>query len=131
MTSLTVELEMLLWSSLLYFLQIMLPAVAVDAKEGVAFGLGNRDNTPTTTGWVARAERAYSNMAQSLLPFACLVLIAQSSGNTGTASAMGATLFFFSRLVYAFLYTAGITVVRSLVWFGGIVGMGMIIYQIV
>jgi uncharacterized MAPEG superfamily protein len=131
MTSLPIELEMLLWSSVLYFLQIMLPAVAVDAKEGAAFGLSNRDNTPTTTGWVARAERAYRNMAESLLPFACLVLIAQSSGSTGETSAMGATVFFFSRLIYAFLYPAGITVVRSLAWFGGIVGMGMIVYQLV
>ena len=130
MTSLPIELEMLLWSSVLYFLQIMLPALAVDVKEGAAFGLGNRDNTPTTTGWVARAERAYRNMAESLLPFACLVLIVQSSGSTGETSAMGATVFFFSRLVYAFLYPAGVKVIRSLVWFSGIVGMGMIIYQI-
>ena len=131
MTSLPIELEMLLWSSVLYFLQVMLPATAIDVKEGAAFGFSNRDNTPAASGWVARAERAYSNMAESLLPFACLVLIAHSSGNTGETSAMGATLFFFSRLVYAFLYTAGITVVRSLAWFGGIIGMGMIIYQIV
>jgi uncharacterized MAPEG superfamily protein len=131
MTSLPIELEMLLWSSVLYFLQIMLPAMAVDAKEGAAFGLSNRDNTPITTGWVARSERAYRNMAENLLPFACLVLIAQSSGNTGETSAMGATVFFFSRLAYAFLYSAGITVVRSLAWFCGIIGMGMIVYQIV
>lgn len=130
MTSLPIELEMLLWSTILYFVQVMLPAAAIDAREGVAFGLGNREATPSSSAWVSRAERAFRNMAESLLPFACLVLIAQSSSNTGEISAIGATVFFFSRLVYAVLYPAGIKVFRSLAWFGGIVGMGMIVYQI-
>lgn len=130
MTSLPIELEMLLWSAILYFVQVMLPAAAVDAKEGVAFGLSNRDQAPTPVAWVGRAERAFQNMAESLLPFACVVMVAVSSGNIGTTSAMGATLFFFSRLAYAVLYPAGITVVRSLAWFGGIIGTGMIVFQI-
>ena len=131
MTSLPIELEMLLWSAVLYFIQVLLPSTAIDAKEGVAYGLSNRDTAITNSPWVARSERAFRNMAESLLPFACLVLVAHSSGHTGEASAIGATVFFFSRLAYAVLYPAGITVLRSLAWFGGIVGMGMIIYQIV
>lgn len=130
MTSLPVELEMLLWSAILYLVQILLPAVAVDIREGVAFGLSNREIKPTSSAWVGRAERAFQNMAESLLPFACLVLIAQASGNTGESSAMGAIVFFYSRLIYAVLYPAGITVFRSLAWGGGIAGMGMIVYQI-
>ena len=131
MTSLPTELEMLLWSALLYMAQVLLPAAAVDAKEGVAFGLSNRETLPSTGAWVARAERAFRNMQESLLPFACLVLVAHTSGSTGEISAMGATVFFFSRLLYAVLYPAGITVFRSLAWFGGIVGIGMIVYQII
>ena len=131
MTSLPTELEMLLWAAILYVIQVLLPAMAVDAKEGVAFGLSNRETAPAISAWVARAERAVRNMAESLLPFACLVLVAQTSGSTGEASAMGATVFFFSRLLYAVLYPAGITVFRSLAWFGGIIGMGMIFFQII
>ncbi len=130
MTSLPIELEMLLWSAILYFVQVMLPAIAVDAKEGVAFGLSNREITPDSSAWVGRAERAFKNMTQSLLPFACLVLVAQASGNTGETSAMGAMVFFFSRLVYAVLYPMGVTGFRSLFWFGGIIGMGMIVFQV-
>jgi len=129
-TSLPIELEMLLWSAILYFVQIMLPAAAVDIKEGAAFGISNRETAPVNSVWVNRAERAYSNMAENLLPFACLVMVAVSSGNTGETSAMGAAVFFFSRLAYAVLYPAGITPFRSLAWFGGLIGMGMIIYQI-
>ncbi len=130
MTSLPIELEMLLWSAILYFVQIMLPAGAVDVKEGAAFGVSNRENAPDNSVWVDRAERAYRNMAESLLPFACVVMVAVSSGNTGEASAMGATVFFFSRLAYAVLYPAGITPFRSIAWFGGLIGTGMIIYQV-
>ena len=130
MTSLPIELEMLLWSAILYFVQVMLPAAAVDIKEGAAFGLSNRETPPDNSVWVGRAERAYRNMAESLLPFACVVMVAVSSGNTGETSAMGAMVFFFSRLAYAGLYPAGITPFRSLAWFGGVIGTGMIVYQI-
>ena len=130
MTSLPIELEMLMWSAILYFAQVLLPSAAIDAKEGVSFGFSNREKAPETSPWVGRAERSFRNMAESLLPFTALVLIAQISGNTGETSAMGAMVFFYSRLVYAVLYPAGITVFRSLAWTGGIVGMGMITYQI-
>lgn len=131
MTSLPIELEMLLWSALLYVAQVLLPATAIDAKEGVAFGLSNREIRPEKSAWIARAERAFGNMSESLLPFAIIVLVAQSSGQTGETSAMGAMVFFFSRLLYAVLYPLGITVFRSLAWAGGLVGMGMVVYQIV
>jgi len=88
----------------------LLPAAAVDIKEGPAFGLSNRETAPDNSVWVNRAERAYRNMAESLLPFACVVMVAVSSGNTGETSAMGAT--------------------GSLAWFGGVIGTGMIVYQI-
>lgn len=131
MTSLPIELEMLLWSALLYVAQVLLPAMAIDAKEGVAFGLSNREIKPSKSAWVTRAERAFANMAESLLPFTAIVLVAQTSGHTGEISAMGAIVFFYSRLIYAVLYPLGITIFRSLAWTGGIVGMGMLVYQIV
>lgn len=131
MTSLPLELEMLLWSALLYVVQVLLPATAIDAKEGVGFGLSNREIRPEKSAWVARAERAFVNMAESLLPFAAIVLIAQTSGHTGETSAMGALVFFYSRLLYAVLYPLGITIFRSLAWAGGVVGMGMVVYQII
>ncbi len=130
MTSLNLELEMLLWSAFLYIAQIAIAASAADVRNGLAWGLGNRDNTPSCTGWVGRSERAYRNMAESLLPFACLVVIIQGSGTAGEWSALGASVFFFSRLAYAALYLAGITVLRSLAYFGGLAGIGLMIYQI-
>ncbi len=130
MTSLNTEMEMLLWSALLYIVQVLIAAVAADMKNGAAWGLGNRDNMPASSDFIGRSQRAYHNMAESLLPFACIALLLQSTGSTGETSALGATVFFFSRVLYAGFYLAGITVVRSLAYFGGLIGIGMMVYQI-
>jgi len=126
----SMELTMLLWASILYVAQIAVAAVAADVQNGAAWGLGNRDEIPSVPGWGGRAQRAYVNMAESLLPFACLVLIAYSSGRVGELSALGAQIFLVSRLAYALLYIAGVKVLRSLAYFGGLVGMGMIVVQV-
>jgi len=130
MSSLGTELEMLLWAALLYIAQILIPAMAADLRNGVRWGLGNRAEIPTSSGWEARAERAYHNMTESLLPFACVVMVVQASGLNGEMSALGATVFFFSRLAYAALYLAGVTVLRSISYFAGLIGIGLVVYQI-
>jgi len=132
MTSLSTELEMLLLSAVLYVIQVSLPALEADFRNGLAWGMSNRSDNPTeAAAWGDRASRAVQNMAENLLPFACLVLIVQTSGNSGEMSALGALVFFYSRVSHALLYLAGITVLRSLAYFGGLIGMGMMIYQVV
>ena len=126
----SMELTMLMWASILYVLQIMIGALAADIQNGVAWGLGNREHIPELEGWGGRAQRAYANMAESLLPFACLVLIAYSLGRTGELSVLGAEIFLISRLAYAVFYIAGVKVLRSLAYFGGIAGMVLIIVQL-
>ena len=130
MYELSIELTMLMWASILYVLQVLLGALAADLKNGMAWGLGNRENIPALEGWGGRAQRAYVNMAENLLPFACLVLIAYSLGRTGELSVLGAEIFLISRLAYAVLYVAGIKVLRSLAYFGGLAGMILIIVQL-
>jgi len=130
MTSLNTEMEMLLWSALLYIVQVIIAAAAADMKNGPAWGLSNRDNMPSTSDFIGRSQRAYHNMEESLLPFACIALLVQSTGSTGDLSALGATVFFYSRVLHAGFYLAGITGVRSLAYFGGLIGMGMMVYQV-
>lgn len=130
MTDLSIELTMLLWASILYIAQIQVAAVAADMQNGMAWGLGNRDDIPAVGGWGGRAQRAQVNMAENLLPFACLVLIAYSSGRVGDLSVLGAQIFLASRVAHALLYVAGVKVFRSLAWFGGVIGMGLIAAQI-
>ena len=121
---------MLMWASILYVVQILIAALAADLQNGLAWGLGNREDIPAVKGWGGRAKRAHVNMAESLLPFACLVLIAYSLDRTGELSALGAEIFLASRLAYAALYIAGIKVFRSLAYFGGLAGIVLIVVQL-
>ena len=131
MTPLSTELEMLLLSTILYFIQIMIPAAEADIKNGIAWGLSNRvDNPSEPSDWGGRANRAAKNMAENLMLFICIVVIVQTSGHSGEMSALGAMVFFYSRVAHAILYVAGITVLRSLAFFGGLIGMGMMVYQV-
>lgn len=130
MADLPMEFTMLLWATILYVAQILIAALAADIQNGLAWGLGNRDVIPELPGWGGRAKRAHVNMAESLLPFACLVFIAHSTGRLGELSVLGAQIFFFSRLAYALFYMGGVKVVRSLAYFGGLAGMVMIVIQI-
>jgi uncharacterized MAPEG superfamily protein len=131
MTDLPMELTMLLWASVLYVVQVIVAALAADIQNGLAWGVGNRELTPDLAGWGGRAKRAHANMAESLLPFACLVLVAYSSGRMGELSALGAQVFLVSRVVYALLYIAGVTYLRSLAYFGGLFGMGMVFWAVI
>ncbi|MGA9573937.1 MAG: MAPEG family protein [Lysobacterales bacterium] len=126
----SMELTMLMWASVLYVVQIMAAALAAEIQNGLAWGLGNREVVPAVKGWGGRAKRAHVNMSESLLPFACLVLIAYSLGRTGEFSVLGAEIFLLSRLAYAALYIAGVKVLRSLAYFGGMAGMALIIAQL-
>jgi len=126
----SMELTMLMWASILYVVQTLIAALAADIQNGVAWGLGNREVIPATEGWGGRAERAYVNMSESLLPFACLVLIAYTLDRTGELSTLGAEIFLVSRLAYAVLYIAGVKVLRSLAYFGGLTGIVLIVVQL-
>jgi len=130
MSDLSMELSMLMWATILYVVQIMVAALAADIQNGVAWGLGNRDEIPVVPGWGGRAQRAHLNMAESLLPFACLVLIAYGTGRVGEWSVLGAQVFLVSRVAYALLYIGGVKVLRTLAYFGGIAGMAMVIVQV-
>ena len=95
-----------------------------------SFNAAYTNDIPVLPGWGGRAKRTHANMAENLLPFACLIFIAYSSGRMGELSVLGAQIFFVSRLAYALLYIGGVTVLRSLAYFGGLVGMVLIVVQV-
>ena len=127
----TTDLWMLVWTTVLCAL---MPMIYVSgellAPGGVEWGLGNRDTSFELPPWAARAKRAHANLVENLVPFAALVLVAHVSGRANEMTALGATIFFFSRLAYALVYTAGITVVRTLILFVGAGGLLLILIQL-
>lgn len=128
----TIELTMLLYSVLLAFAITLVPATDSILKNGVIPMMGNRDEgLAEPSVWNSRARRAAVNMAENLLWFAALVLIAHAAGVSTPETALGAQLFFWGRVIHAVTYIAGIAYVRTLAWAASIAGMGLIVLALV
>ena len=127
----TTDLWMLVYSSLLC---LVLPLVYVVGEltvpGGVAWGFGNRDKPMVFPEWIARSKRSHMNMVENLAPFAVLVLVAHVTGKANEITALGAAIFFWGRVAHAVVYTAGITMVRTAVFFVAAAGEIMILVQL-
>ena len=126
----TLELELLIWSTVLALIQMLVALLAAIAQVGFTALVGNRENLPAFAGWAGRAQRAHRNMLESLTIFATLVLVAQVAGKSNAATALGAQLFFWSRLAYAPVYVIGIPWLRTGLWGISFAGLLEILSQI-
>jgi uncharacterized MAPEG superfamily protein len=122
---------MLVWSALLC---VMTPVPGItmllQMPGGATWGFGNRDTVFAVPAWIERMRRAHANLVENLIPFACLVLVAHVTGKANATTALAAQLFFWSRLIYAFVYMAGIPVLRTLVFGIGVAANFMILLQL-
>jgi uncharacterized MAPEG superfamily protein len=126
----SIELKLLVWSTALALIQMLIALLAAIAQVGFMPLVGNRENLPAFAGWAGRAQRAHRNMLESLTIFAALVLVAQVAGKSNATTAVGAQLFFWSRLAYAPLYIVGIPWLRTAVWGVSFAGLLQILSQI-
>jgi uncharacterized MAPEG superfamily protein len=124
------ELMWLAWAVALAFAQMLVAVSGATLQVGLPTLAGNREGLPPCTGWAGRAQRAHHNMLENLVLFAALVLIAVAAGKTNATTLLGAQLFFWARLVYAFVYLAGIPWLRTLVWLVSVIGLALIFLQL-
>ncbi len=119
----SVEMWSLVWGGLLLFVLIVLSANANVSAMGMGWGIGNRDQAATTTGWGARARRAYLNHIENLLIYACFAIPLVMAGARSSPSVPGAQIFIIARVLSAILYVPGLTVarVRTTACFPGVV----------
>ena len=127
---LTPDLKYLLFAAILTFVQMLIAAMGANQQVGLPALAGNREGLPELTGWAGRAKRAHLNMIENMVLFTALVLIAQVAGKADAMTAMGAAIFFWARLVYAGIYLAGISWVRTVAWFVSVIGMAIIARQL-
>ncbi|MDH3431712.1 MAG: MAPEG family protein [Gammaproteobacteria bacterium] len=64
--------------------------------------------------WAARAKAAHYNAVENLVVFASLVLILNALGISNETTVMACKIYFWTRLVHFFVYTAGIPWLRTL-----------------
>jgi uncharacterized MAPEG superfamily protein len=127
----TIDLWMLVATALLC---LLIPTIYVTGRlrtsGGSAWAFGNRDTTLVVPAWAARAERAHANLVENLAPFAILVLTAQVAGKANGTTALGAVMFFAGRVAHVAVYTAGITYLRTAVFFVASIGEVLILLQL-
>lgn len=125
------ELMLLAWSAVLCLALAIPYATGLTLERGLPTMAGNREGFAEPTGWKGRAKRAHMNMIENLVPFAALVLVAVAANKLSAMTLLGAQLFFWSRLVHAVAYIAGIPYVRTVAYAVGLVGMVLIFLAIV
>jgi uncharacterized MAPEG superfamily protein len=123
----TMELTMAAWTLVLAFAQIMLFDIVRTRQYGSKWNVGARDGEmPPLSAMAGRLGRAQANLFETLPLFLGAVLIGHLAGRHTPMTALGAQIYFWSRLVYVPLYAFGTPVVRSLTWIVSIVGLGMV-----
>ena len=127
----TPDIQLLLWSLVLTFVQVLVAVSGANFQVGLAALAGNREGLPDLTGWAGRAQRAHRNMLENLPLFIALVLIAAVTNKANATTALGAQLFFWGRLAHWLIYVAGIPWLRTLAWLVSVIGLILIFLQLI
>lgn len=130
--TLSVDMRLLAYSALLCIV-MWLPYVLLAIKT---FGLKNLVSYPTPSyigmaQWAQRLHRAHMNFLENLIPFAILVIISHLIGAANEMTAIGARLFFWSRLAQIIFHMVGIPWGRTITFAIGWAGNLIIFIQII
>jgi uncharacterized MAPEG superfamily protein len=118
------ELMWLAWAVALTFAQMLVAVGGATLQVGLPALAGNREGLPEFKGWAGRAQRAHHNMLENL------ALFAVAAGKTNATTLLGAQIFVWARLAYAFVYLAGIPWLRTGVWTVSVIGLLLIFLQL-
>jgi uncharacterized MAPEG superfamily protein len=122
----TVELTYLAYTIALFFIVVMVQAVAGIRQYGGVTLANNRDGLPPRNTLSARTKRLTDNFRENLWFFVPLVLIAAVAGVSNQWTVLGVQMFFFSRLAHAVWYIAGWPLIRPLFWLAGVIACVLI-----
>lgn len=126
----TTDARLLLYATLLTWLMIVVASMMrlrSYTPRGMQVGFGNREDEPQASPAAGRADRAARNMLENMVLFVALIVAAHLASAPQDRIDLGARMFFYARLAYFPIYVAGIRYVRTVVWFIGVLGLGVIL----
>jgi uncharacterized MAPEG superfamily protein len=127
-TVVPVELKLLLAAVIVGMVQIAWAAAAGSGGERNFGWLAGPRDDPKPVGMIAgRLDRALKNFLETFPLFAAAVIACVVAGKTGPLTAYGAVLYVVARALYVPLYASGVSVVRTLVWTAGVIGIVMVV----
>ena len=124
------ELLLLACAAIIGLVQLMWAASAARGQQGLKWGMGPRDEPKVLTGVAGRLERAHRNFMETFPIFAAAVVVAYLGSKLSPLTLWGSGLYVVARAVYAPVYAAGVSGLRSLVWGVALVGIVMVIAAI-
>ena len=127
----SVEFTMLLYSVVLTFVLIMIPATISLLANGMPVAVGSRDDCPEPSTYCKRTLRLRDNMLENMALFAPIVLIAAAMDISNATTVLGAQLFFYARVAHAITYLAGWPWIRTALWTVGVIGAAMIAIELI
>ena len=124
----SIEIQMLCWSVVLGLGQLAVATLGGLVDQGLPYNISSRDlPPPSITRITARLQRAFGNFRETFVYFAVAVLVVTTMVKNTPTSALGAQLYFWSRVAYVPVYAAGIPVLRTLIWAASIAGLVMVL----
>ena len=130
MNDVSAELTILVWSVILTFALILVPATQSVLNNGLKVMAGPRDNVPEPGVVNKRLRRLAANMIENMVLFVPLVLAAAVAGVSNQWTVLGCQLFLGGRIVHAIVYAFGVPWIRPVFWAVAVAGMGMIAVQL-
>ena len=127
----TPELGYLVWSVILLVVHIAVQASGGVIKLGLPYAASPQDEQRQPDSLIIkRINRALHNFLQTYPAFVALALtLAVTQAGTAT-TALGAALWFWSRIVYVIIYAAGVSWARTAVWALSIVGLVLMLWPL-
>jgi uncharacterized MAPEG superfamily protein len=123
----SIEMQILFCAILLGLVQLLATVIVSVMGRGIPWNLGPRDEPGRALGHIGgRIERAFKNFLETFPLFAAVVLLAAALDRHNAASALGAQIYIWGRVLYIPAYVAGLPFVRTAVWIVSFVGILMI-----
>ena len=98
--------------------------------RGITVTVGYPVNPPPPAPWAGRLRLAHANAVENLAVFAALILAAQLSGISTPVTALAGSLYLWSRVAHAIVYTLGVPWLRTAAFTAGFVAEMMIAWQL-
>ena len=119
------------------YLCILIAALLPYAWVAIAKQSGKRYDNRDPRSWIARqdnprvlrANAAQLNAFEAFAPFAAAVLMAQAAGVDASRISQLAIAFVALRMLHGIFYVAGVHLLRSLAWGGGLACVVVLMVQ--
>lgn len=98
--------------------------------RGIASTVGYPADPPPLAPWAQRLRAAHANAVENLIVFTSLILAAQTMEVSTPLVAVAGTLYLWSRVLHAVVYTLGVPWLRTIAFTGGFVAQMMVAWAL-